>query len=62
MDQVRDMTELMMTEKTDWNNKELEVFHHSLSQVVPYLNQEGTTILREINQEIIDRGGHNDKI
>ncbi|MCT2534377.1 hypothetical protein NC661_15025 [Aquibacillus koreensis] len=53
----RDMTELLMLEKNDWDSGELEYFHHSLSQVVPYLNAEGTTILREINKEIQNRGG-----
>jgi len=53
----RDMTELTMTQKGDWSDSELTYFQHALSQMVPYLNAEGTTILREINQEIENRGG-----
>lgn len=53
----RDMSELTMTSKQDWKNEELRFFHYSLSQIAPYLNQEGTTILREINEEIVNRGG-----
>ena len=53
----RDMTELTMMSKKDWTDKELAFFHHSLQQMVPYLNSEGVTIHREIVEEIIDRGG-----
>ncbi|KGX83149.1 hypothetical protein [Pontibacillus marinus] len=53
----RDMTELTMTKKDDWSDSELTYFQHALSQMVPYLNSEGTTILREINHEIESRGG-----
>jgi hypothetical protein len=53
----RDMTELSMTKKTDWKDEELGFFHHSLQQMTPYLNEEGTTIHREIIKEIEARGG-----
>ena len=53
----RDMTELSMMKKSDWENSELAYFHHSLQQMVPYLNQEGQTIHREIIKEIEKRGG-----
>jgi hypothetical protein len=53
----RDMTELSMMSKTDWKNEELAFFHHSLQQMVPYLNSEGQTIHREIVKEIERRGG-----
>ncbi|MFC0521983.1 hypothetical protein ACFFGV_00070 [Pontibacillus salicampi] len=53
----RDMTELTMTQKDDWKTDELAYFQHALSQILPYLNSEGTTILREINEEIKRRGG-----
>lgn len=58
----RDMTELSMMSKTDWQNEELAFFHHSLQQMVPYLNSEGQTIHREIVKEIERRGGlkHNE--
>jgi hypothetical protein len=55
----RDMTELSMMSKKEWKNEELAFFHHSLQQVVPYLNVEGQTIHREIVQEITSRGGLN---
>lgn len=53
----RDMTELLMMSKKDWKDSELAFFHHSLQQVVPYLNLEGQTIHREIIEEIVQRGG-----
>ncbi|UII56646.1 hypothetical protein LS684_03945 [Cytobacillus spongiae] len=53
----RDMTELSMMSKTEWKNSELAFFHHSLQQVVPYLNAEGQAIHREIVKEIENRGG-----
>lgn len=53
----RDMTELSMMAKSDWDTSELAYFHHSLQQIAPYLNSEGQTIHREIIEEIEDRGG-----
>jgi hypothetical protein len=53
----RDMTELSMLPKSEWKGSELAFFHHSLQQMVPYLNQEGQVIHREIIEEIEDRGG-----
>jgi hypothetical protein len=53
----RDMTELSMTSKNDWKDEELAYFHHSLQQMAPYLNEEGTSIHREIIKEIEARGG-----
>ncbi|MBM7553845.1 hypothetical protein [Thalassobacillus pellis] len=53
----RDMGELTMLSKHQWKEQELSYFHYALSQIAPYLNQEGTTMLREINEEIISRGG-----
>lgn len=53
----RDMTELSMLPRSEWKDSELAFFHHSLQQMVPYLNQEGQTIHREIVQEIENRGG-----
>jgi len=55
----RDMTELSMVPKTEWKESELAFFHHSLQQMVPYLNAEGQTIHREIIKEIEARGGLN---
>ncbi|WLR42676.1 hypothetical protein LC087_18680 [Bacillus carboniphilus] len=53
----RDMTELSMIQKQDWKKEELAYFHHSLQQIMPYLNSEGQTIHREIIEEIERRGG-----
>lgn len=53
----RDMTELSMMPRSEWKDSELAFFHHSLQQMVPYLNQEGQTIHREIVKEIENRGG-----
>ncbi|QFT88045.1 hypothetical protein FIU87_05185 [Bacillus sp. THAF10] len=53
----RDMTELSMTSKKEWRDEELAYFHHSLQQMVPYLNEEGQSIHREIVKEIEARGG-----
>lgn len=53
----RDMTELSMMPKSKWDKSELAYFHHSLQQMVPYLNQEGQSIHREIIEEIENRGG-----
>ncbi|WP_026693430.1 hypothetical protein [Peribacillus kribbensis] len=55
----RDMTELSMIPKTEWQDSELAYFHQTLRQVVPYLNAEGQTIHREIVEEIEHRGGLN---
>ena len=53
----RDMTELLMMSKSDWQNNELTFFHSSFQQILPYLNAEGQSIYREIIEEIYDRGG-----
>lgn len=53
----RDMTELSMMSKTKWKDSEIAFYHHSLQQMVPYLNAEGQTIHREIIEEIERRGG-----
>ncbi|ASZ64348.1 hypothetical protein CJ306_02745 [Bacillus cereus] len=53
----RDMTELTMISKNEWKEDELAYFHHSLQQVLPYLNVEGQSIYKEIVVEIESRGG-----
>lgn len=53
----RDMTDLSMISKSDWKDSELSFFHHSLQQMVPYLNTEGQVIHKEIVEEIMRRGG-----
>jgi hypothetical protein len=51
----RDMTELSMMSKTDWDTNELEFFHHSFQQILPYLNTEGQSLYREVLEEIYNR-------
>lgn len=51
----RDMTELSMMSKADWEESELTFYHHSFQQILPYLNAEGQTIYREILEEIYNR-------
>lgn len=53
----RDMTELSMIPKSEWDKSELAFFHHSLQQMTPYLNSEGVSIHRAIIEEIENRGG-----
>jgi hypothetical protein len=53
----RDMTELSMMPKAEWDISELAYFHHSLQQMTPYLNSEGASIHRQIIEEIENRGG-----
>jgi len=55
MNEVRDFTELSMMSKTKWQNDELHYFQHALSQILPYINSEGLTILHEINKEMYER-------
>ncbi|MHC0039095.1 hypothetical protein [Pseudoneobacillus sp. C159] len=65
MSMGRDMTELSMMSINEWQDHELTYFHHSLQQMVPYLNSEGQSIHRKIVEEIERRGGlksvHGDK-
>lgn len=53
----RDMTELSMMPKSEWDKSELAFFHHSFQQIAPYLNSEGVSIHQEIIEEIENRGG-----
>ncbi|WP_251552009.1 hypothetical protein [Neobacillus muris] len=53
----RDITELSMMAKSEWNDSELAFFHHAMQQMTPYLNSEGQSIHRQIIEEIEARGG-----
>lgn len=53
----RDMTELTLLDKRMWKDSELQHFHKSLQQMVPYLNEEGQSIHQQIIKEIENRGG-----
>ena len=48
----RDMTELTMVSKNEWKEDELAYFHHSLQQILPYLNAEGQSIYKEIVKKL----------
>ncbi|MFD2627087.1 hypothetical protein [Salibacterium salarium] len=51
----RDFSELSMTSKEQWSEEELVHFHECFQQILPYLNQEGVVIYREILEEIKSR-------
>ncbi|AIF42539.1 hypothetical protein [Virgibacillus sp. SK37] len=51
----RDFTELSMMSKERWHDDELYYFQHALSQLLPYVNPEGLSILHEINKEMQSR-------
>lgn len=53
----RDMTELSMMAIHEWENRELAYFKHSFQQIMPYLNEQGQIIYKEIIREIENRGG-----
>ncbi|ALC80403.1 MULTISPECIES: hypothetical protein [Bacillus] len=53
----RDFSELTMVSKKDWKDTELAYFHHAFQQIMPYLNQEGQMIYKEVINEIEERGG-----
>lgn len=44
-----------MMSKTEWEDRELHYFQHALSQILPYINAEGLSILHEINKEMFQR-------
>lgn len=51
----RDMTELSMMSKVDWEESELDFYHHSFQQILPYLNAEGQSLYREVLEEKYNR-------
>ncbi|WP_187695475.1 hypothetical protein [Oceanobacillus piezotolerans] len=51
----RDFSELSMMSKTQWKEDELQYYQQALSQVLPYINAEGLSILHEINEELHQR-------
>lgn len=53
--ETRDFTELSMMSKMKWTDGELEYYQHALSQLLPYINSEGLSILHEINDELHSR-------
>ncbi|TSB45189.1 cytosolic protein [Alkalicoccobacillus porphyridii] len=53
----RDMSELSQYSTEEWTDKELAFFHNGMTQVAPYLNQEGAAIHVQIIKEIEARGG-----
>ena len=55
----RDMTELSMMSKAEWDDSELAFFHKSFQQALPYLNAEGQALYREIIEEMHNRTSFN---
>lgn len=55
MNSIRDMTELEMISIKEWTDLELRHFHHTCQQILPYLNEEGQTLYKEIVMEIGER-------
>lgn len=55
MNKPRDFSELSMISMTRWHNDELQYFQHVFSQILPYVNSEGLSILHEINHEMQHR-------
>lgn len=47
-----------MISKNEWKEDELAYFHHSLQQILPYLNAEGQSIYKEIVIEIESRAAY----
>ncbi len=55
MNSIRDMTELEMISIKEWTDLELRHFHNAFQQILPYLNEEGQTLYKEIVMEIGER-------
>ncbi|MBO8173381.1 MAG: hypothetical protein H0Z33_16055 [Bacillaceae bacterium] len=53
----RELEELEDVALSDWELKELAYYHHTMSQLVPFLNQEGVAFHNSIIKEIERRGG-----
>ncbi|TLS35706.1 hypothetical protein [Pseudalkalibacillus caeni] len=53
----RDITELTMIPKNEWQDQELAFYHSNLKQMAAYLNSEGVSMHHEIIKEIENRGG-----
>lgn len=53
--ETRDFSELSMMSKMKWSDEELQYYQHALSQLLPYINAEGLSILHEINEELHNR-------
>lgn len=53
----RPMEQLEDVPLSGWEMKELAYFHHIMSQLIPFLNQEGVAVHNGIIKEIERRGG-----
>ncbi|WP_044641091.1 hypothetical protein [Risungbinella massiliensis] len=53
----RNLDELKMTTLSEWNLEELSYHHYMMSQLAPYINQEGTSLHVDMIKEIEKRGG-----
>ncbi|TCS92804.1 hypothetical protein [Hazenella coriacea] len=59
----RDLSELNMTPIPDWAMEELSYHHYMMSQMSPFMNEQGVSLHRDVIKEIERRGGlaHLDK-
>ncbi|WP_059105826.1 hypothetical protein [Shouchella shacheensis] len=53
----RSLDELEGVAPEDWSDKELAFFHHGMSQLTAYLNEQGNAKHNLIIKEIEERGG-----
>ncbi|MFC0215591.1 hypothetical protein ACFFK0_24655 [Paenibacillus chartarius] len=53
----RNLHDLAAMNTSDWSADELRYHHHTMSELSPWLNAQGTHIHAQIIQEIERRGG-----
>jgi hypothetical protein len=53
----RDFEELSMIPMSEWSMEELSYHHSVMSQLSPYMNQQGIEIHHQVIREIERRGG-----
>lgn len=51
----RDLLELSSIQTDVWSNQELHYYHEQMTQLAPYLNNEGVTIHQKIIHEMESR-------
>jgi hypothetical protein len=57
--EIRDISELENIQASEWSMDELANHHHSMSQMIHFLNAEGVSFHNTIIKEIERRGGVN---
>lgn len=53
----RDLSELNITPLSNWEMEELSYHHYMMSQMSPLMNQQGSSLHKDIIKEIERRGG-----